>query len=114
MQSINIINEHYVPSTTNIAALIKKTKENEIKQKKTDDLDNLKINYTIDGIEYPFEVDDISRSRMSDAIDAANFTSETSTQWKTADNRLVTVNVFQLTTIRALGIKKLGSIILDK
>ena len=104
----------YELSAVDVSALAAQKAELERKQQKAIAIAALTVKYKIDGIEYTFDADDISRARMKDAVDASTFTGQKSTPWKTADNKTVEVNAEQLQAIRALGIQALGALIISQ
>jgi len=80
-----------------------------IKERKSYEISNLVVTTSIGNT---FDADDAARANMNEAILASSITGITETEWKLADNSVVTVTVEELSEALALGIQTKGAIIL--
>jgi len=61
-----------------------------------------------------FDGNEASRNNMLCAINASEIFNKTTTEWKLADNTIVTITLDELKEALALSIQKVGEIILDE
>ena len=94
--------DYIVPDLTDLTDLA-------IKERKGYEISNLTV---ITSVGNTFDADDNARANMNEAILASSITGITETEWKLADNSVVTVTVDELSEALALGIQTKGDIIL--